>query len=1123
MSKDIFVAPFALHLRHVGTFNPAVQSYTVSMKYDMTEFKSTYWRDKSLNVEDNYNIVLDPPSDFNSVGMPYYKIFDIIDDMTSKNVGYFNRFLKHLPTPLKICQYLNVTYLDNRYALSACISDCMAARQDLSLNFYTVSLLSTFLDTYYLFEDARMHNRPGNPTHRPLFEIYPPLRDMRRLLLDKDLYSVMVQLVLKYKQVRFQHYLRTSLDTFDSKLDVVLDEVHAYIPRFITQSYADQPPGRDKRAILSGLFTVASAAFSAYKFWRDYRHQQYMRRVMPYIIRRQNLHHKGILANKAGLVTLTQMTSEAFKKTTSALNDLRATVVQNFQVHSAAIYYNAQLSITLKDRMLHFASEMDKADHKMESFSLRMESTKAMLYDHVRNFVSGLHVLSENTLPESILHATDLKILLNNVRDELSRDGHYSLLFGDQVFAYYHLPIATGLIVDDMLYIALTLPLKRMDVNLMSIFEVITYPLPVNMSGAISDTDAYTQLQVDSKFFAFNDDYYLELTDDFVKHTVNYRSLYVPRNAMLLRTDRLRHCVLNILDRRQPEVIAATCKFQYYQALEVSPSLVTTDQFYYLMNVHFEVKIICKAIYKSKSLMSRSLTVVRKEDLCQCDLVFGRYLIFGDNQNCTPTTSVKLQFTYNYVTEWFNFGDLLETFYNGFDLIDDPAWDSSFPDIQIDNTADDTQVYNKPKPEPLDLTSLTGLLDSFKEGKDIYLSEADKLAASRSNDSDPDSLEWMSDDFNFDLFIFICSILGLLATSAVIFLCVRYGKVYAALFLRTQTAEAASLHTYTSCSFDHTSLYTHIYYALQIFLVLYLVLQLLRLLWKHYGIYKNTMFFWRTNNTALKGPPAQICLEICSPLDVMLIQLGILRTPAPLLVLHGNISMPTMSIVDITWFGSTLQLDAPIILRHRECARLLTLPQQAPLSLFQTWNLKKLMSQHCMVRLVVIQMDLLTPISYFAMSFTARDYYLSFHTKLLSSLLPQPALESTAPVDVADSVTITSDRCNSSIPDVEFSCHSEPPPIVATIETPLRSSPSDTSTNSTTMHDGPVCAITTSACSTQNSQPTRLCHPAPFAQSAPSAPSPPPVTPAPQKPPTPVTLYPNLNAKICYMFPEYAV
>ena len=980
MSKDIFLPPFALHLRYVGAYNPTIETYTVSMMFNISEFRSIHWRNVNIPETSTFMLKYNPPHGFNSQGQSIKEM--LISLVLINNTNH--TLLSHLPTYEGICRHLNLAYLDGRYPLHQCIMHCAYAARHGYLTFCTITRLASLVDHLKLFRFDRVFGL--RLKNEPLFRVQDKFKNVHEASLSRDLYHAKFSLILAYKELRFHHHLRASMAKFDAQVDAVLQEVNAYIPRFETMSQTAFPSRREKRAIISGLITLASTAFSAWKFWRDYRHKQHMRKVLSVILDRQRAHKKGIIDNRRGLLALTQIVSKVHEEHSRSINTLQRQVHKNFAVFQDAMYLSKLESITTRDRLMHFTIEMDRLNSQLIRFNFDLNTVKSMLFTNLRNFVSGLHHLSENKLPEPILHADTLSQILTNVKNTLSNapTTAYELLFGTSVYPYYHLPIADAFIVDESLYISLHLPLKRPDVRLLSIYELKAYPLPVNMTSNPTASNAMTRLKPRTRYLAFNHDYYANLADDFDTHTLQFGSLFVPRVPVLLHTSRYDNCILNIIDRRQPETILANCDFEYITPESVAPSLIITSGFYYLLNAKHDITFLCKASYKNQKLQARSLIAIRHADLCQCDLTFNKHLIFGHNRNCTPSTKLQIHFAYNYVTEWFNNGQLLKFFYNGRDLVDNPSRESTLPRLPLFNSLNDSHVYNKPTAKSLSLPEFKALHDLAQQGDKIYLSESDKHAdtyASRSSSPqsspDPDevSLTWIDSDINWELFFFISAILSIAVTLAVIFLCVRYGKVAAATMMHFRPTQAAPVppsplpDLLSSCP-----TISHFYWHFSLFLLILLAIvwsiSFLRVLWSFYLRYKSTIHFRTVNTSGTKGPAVQICFEFCSLALIQRVLLCVLQTPSPFLSLHDLTHIPPFKLLGHPLCNPRLSLPVPLSLRHRDCDYLIPLPSLVPLGSWQSYRLGQLLRSPYMFRVIAVENDILTPLSPLFATFT---------------------------------------------------------------------------------------------------------------------------------------------------------
>ncbi len=91
----------------------------------------------------------------------------------------------------------------------------------------------------------------------------------------------------------------------------------------------------------------------------------------------------------------------------------------------------------------------------------KIERAKTNLYIQCRSLVSGLHVLANNKIPESILHADILANILLAIAKQLQHDNRYNLLYGSEVNAYYHMPLVRSFIINDVAFMTVMLPLRH--------------------------------------------------------------------------------------------------------------------------------------------------------------------------------------------------------------------------------------------------------------------------------------------------------------------------------------------------------------------------------------------------------------------------------------------------------------------------------------------------------------------------------------------------------------------------------------------------------------------------------------------------------------------------------------
>ncbi len=199
-----------------------------------------------------------------------------------------------------------------------------------------------------------------------------------------------------------------------------------------------------------------------------------------------------------------------------------------------------------------------------------------------RNFISGLHILAKNQIPESILHADIFSNILRGVSKHLVKDQVYTLLYGISVNPYYSMNIVKSFILNNVLYMTISLPLKHHRAPIMSLYGLYSYYVPTNMSDQKSTSSAYTKFQISHPYLLLSNDQFALLDDNFDWHVIQYDHMYVQTEPNLLfrRTDR--NGYINIIEHAPANTIMSTCTFLYYHKLTVHATLVTTSHFFYL-------------------------------------------------------------------------------------------------------------------------------------------------------------------------------------------------------------------------------------------------------------------------------------------------------------------------------------------------------------------------------------------------------------------------------------------------------------------------------------------------------------------------------------------------------------
>jgi hypothetical protein len=341
-------------------------------------------------------------------------------------------------------------------------------------------------------------------------------------------------------------------------------------------------PRRQNRLVVAFAFTISSGIFSAWRFYKDYQFKKKLRSTIQYIMDKQNEFKQGILMNHKNLLSLADITAMNFRKLRGDFRILLSYFQNKFasygnnmlQIHSQSMYY--------KRFGIYFTNILQKVNHDLNHYNSKFQTSKSLLYTKARSFVSGLHILAENKLPETILHANVFSKILLGISQELINESDYTLLYGSEVNPYYHMPIAKSFIIDNVLYISIMLPLRHKSTPIMRLHLIVSHFMPTNMSSPKETYGSYTRLHVAHKYMILNDLHYAFLEDDFDKWTIQHDGLHLPTSPLLIFNRNFTNCY-----------ITHRCSFKLYRNITVTPTLVATRTHYFLRNVHSELFVLC--------------------------------------------------------------------------------------------------------------------------------------------------------------------------------------------------------------------------------------------------------------------------------------------------------------------------------------------------------------------------------------------------------------------------------------------------------------------------------------------------------------------------------------------------
>ncbi len=117
---------------------------------------------------------------------------------------------------------------------------------------------------------------------------------------------------------------------------------------------ADWSPcdSREKLFIFGAAFTVVSCLFSAWRFYKDYKFKNNLKRALHYILDENSQFRYGIFSNKRNLFSLSVITSSNCKEVRTDLADLRSYTDTKFDYYIRHVMHTAHDTVFYKNYML---------------------------------------------------------------------------------------------------------------------------------------------------------------------------------------------------------------------------------------------------------------------------------------------------------------------------------------------------------------------------------------------------------------------------------------------------------------------------------------------------------------------------------------------------------------------------------------------------------------------------------------------------------------------------------------------------------------------------------------------------------------------------------------------------
>ncbi len=161
----------------------------------------------------------------------------------------------------------------------------------------------------------------------------------------------------------------------------------------------------------------------------------------------------------------------------------------------------------------------------------------------------------------------------------------------------------------------------------------------------------------------------------------------------------------------------------YYHKITVHFTLVTTNDFSYLLNIQDEIKITCGKYNRETVREMHSVSTIKRKDICDYVIQTTEIQLIRRHSNCSSNGNFIIFHTFNFVTEWL-YNKLTMPYYSENEHILCLLSQAKIPAINVlqSNTSN---VFIESKIPAISIHQLGAHVSRLRKN-DIFLSHSDK-------------------------------------------------------------------------------------------------------------------------------------------------------------------------------------------------------------------------------------------------------------------------------------------------------------------------------------------------------------------------------------------------------------
>ena len=359
------------------------------------------------------------------------------------------------------------------------------------------------------------------------------------------------------------------------------------------------------------------------------------------------------------------------------------------------------------------------------SYTYKLNAAITQLNEYhtaLSRFVDGMSDLTQGKLSTSLVPPYKLEAALNNVtRSAKERKAHMDVI-DVAVSSYYNRKDTVFVVHNGTLYIQLEVFTKYKEAEIYTLYEIVTIPMPFDMTDISTKARPFTQLIPRKKYFAVTSKSYMEFEQHHLDGCKTYGLLSVCPQAILQRDADSSSCISRIWYKKTKSQVLTLCDFRFLPEHDQQPNVLDTGTEVLISGFDTPWSVNCEYDFFIQHYHEVNYALIPHNQLCGCAIMGTGMHVKSFLEGCNdqrerfrPVFPINAAVVLMSLPKGINF-DTSKLYFS----VEDVPMRPAVPQIL---TANDHSIASND--DDFKTIELLKVMDLEKEGQAIYDSKSD--------------------------------------------------------------------------------------------------------------------------------------------------------------------------------------------------------------------------------------------------------------------------------------------------------------------------------------------------------------------------------------------------------------